>query len=309
MTMNDYSHKPVMTAEVLEGLMVRPGGVYIDATMGEGGHCLAVLEQCRPGGRVLGIDADPSVTPVAARRLSAFGPAFQAWAGNYADMETLAAEAGILEAHGVLFDLGFSSRQIDNAARGFSFQADGPLDMRFDPTQTLTAEEIVNTWPEADIAQTIREFGEEPRARRIASAIVGARPVRSTAALATIISKASGGGRRRIHPATRTFQALRVQVNRELENLQKGLEGAVRLLAEGGRLVVITYHSLEAALVKTFMRRETGGCICPPEQPECNCGRVRRMKRITRKAVAPTSEEIHGNPRARSARLRVGERV
>ena len=309
MTMTEYSHKPVMTAEVLEGLMVRPGGAYIDATMGEGGHCAAILERCRPGGRVLGIDADPSVPSIAAQRLSGFGPLFQARVGNYADMEALAADAGISKAQGVLFDLGFSSRQIDDPARGFSLQADGPLDMRFDSAQTLTAEEIVNSWPEADIAQTIREFGEEPRARKIASAIVRSRPLRSTGALATIISKASGGGRRRIHPATRTFQALRIRVNRELDNLQKGLEGAVNLLAAGGRLVVITYHSLEAALVKSFLRREAGGCTCPPEQPECTCGRVRRMKRVTRKAIAPSPDEIHDNPRARSARLRVGERV
>ena len=309
MTMSDYIHKPVMTAEVLEGLMVRPGGAYIDATMGEGGHCAAILERCQPGDRVLGIDADPSVAPIAGERLSGFGAAFQARAGNYADMETLAAEAGLSEAHGVLFDLGFSSRQIDSPERGFSFQADGPLDMRFDPAQTLTAEEIVNSWPEADLAQTIRELGEEPRARRIAAAIVQSRPVRSTGALATIISRASGGGRRKIHPATRTFQALRIRVNRELDNLQRGLEGAVNLLAAGGRLVVITYHSLEAALVKSFMRREGGGCTCPPEQPECTCGRVRRMKRVTRKAIAPSADEIQDNPRARSARLRVGERV
>lgn len=307
--MSGYSHQPVMTHEVLEGLMVRPGGAYIDATMGEGGHCAGIFERCQPGGRVLGIDADPDVVPVAARRLSGFGPAFQARVGNYADMGALAAEAGISEAQGVLFDLGFSSRQIDNPVRGFSFQADGPLDMRFDSTQTLTAEEIVNSWPEPDLAQTIREFGEEPRSRRIAAAIVQARPVRSTSALATIISKVSGGGQRRIHPATRTFQALRIRVNRELDNLQIGLDGAVNLLAAGGRLVVITYHSLEAALVKAFLRRQAGGCICPPEQPECTCGRICRMRRVTRKAIAPSAKEVQDNPRARSARLRVGERV
>ena len=309
MTMRDFIHKPVMTAEVLECLMVRPGGAYIDATMGEGGHCAAILEQCQPGGRVLGIDADSSVAPIAARRLSRFGPAFQARAGNYADMKPLAAEVGISEAQGILFDLGFSSRQIDNPDRGFSFQADGPLDMRFDSAQTLTAEEIVNSWPEPDLARTIWEYGEEPRSRRIAAAIVQSRPVNSTAALAAIISKASGGGRRKIHPATRTFQALRIRVNRELDNIQRGLEGAVKLLAVGGRLVVITYHSLEAALVKSFLRREGGACTCPPEQPECTCGRVRRIRRVTRKAIAPSPDEIHDNPRARSARLRVGERV
>lgn len=309
MTMSDYMHKPVMTAEVLEGLMVRPGGAYIDATMGEGGHCGPILKSCQPGGRVLGIDADPSVAPIAAERLSGFGPAFQARVGNYTDMQTLAVEAGLSEAHGVLFDLGFSSRQIDDPARGFSFQADGPLDMRFDSAQTLTAEEIVNSWQEADLAHTIREFGEEPRARRIAAAIVHARPISSTGALATIISKASGGGRRKIHPATRTFQAIRIRVNRELDNLQEGLEGAVNLLAAGGRLVVITYHSLEAALVKSFLRREAGACTCPPEQPECTCGRVCRIRRISRKAIAPSADEIQDNPRARSARLRVGERV
>lgn len=309
MIMNGYRHRPVMTSEALEGLMVRPGGAYIDATMGEGGHCTAILGQCLPGGRLLGIDADPSVAPIAARRLSNFGQAFQVRVGNYAEIETLAADAEMAEAQGVLFDLGFSSRQIDNPARGFSFQADGPLDMRFDSVQLLTAEEIVNSWSEAELARTIREFGEEPRAGRIAAAIVHARPVSSTGALATIISKVSGGGRRKIHPATRTFQALRIRVNRELENIQRGLEGAVNLLAVGGRLVVITYHSLEAALVKSFLRREAGACTCPPEQLECTCGRVCRMKRISRKAIAPSPGEIHDNPRARSARLRVGERV
>ena len=298
-----------MTAEVLEGLDVRPGGTYLDATMGEGGHSGPIVESCLPGGRVLGLDADPSVVSIAAQRLSHFQGAFEARSGNYADMKSIAADAGIRELNGVLFDLGFSSRQIDNPDRGFSFQGDGPLDMRFDTGQGLTAGEIVNTWPEGDLAQTIREYGEEPRARRIADAIVSARPVKSTGSLAAIISRASGGGRRKIHPATRTFQALRIQVNRELENLRGGLEGAIELLAEGGRLVVITYHSLEAALVKSFLRRESGMCVCPPEQPVCMCGRVRRMKRITRKAIAPSKEEVSINPRARSARLRVGERV
>ena len=298
-----------MTAEVLEGLDVRPGGTYLDATMGEGGHSGPIVESCLPGGRVLGLDADPSVVSIAAQRLSHFHGAFEARFGNYADMKSIAADAGIRELNGVLFDLGFSSRQIDNPDRGFSFQGDGPLDMRFDTGQGLTAGEIVNTWPEAELAQTIRQYGEEPRARRIADAIVSARPVKSTGSLAAIISRASGGGRRKIHPATRTFQALRIQVNRELENLRGGLEGAIELLAAGGRLVVITYHSLEAALVKSFLRRESGMCVCPPEQPVCTCGRVRRMKRITRKAIAPSREEISNNPRARSARLRVGERV
>ena len=298
-----------MTSEVLEGLDVRPGGTYLDATMGEGGHSGPIVESCLPGGRVLGLDADPSVVSIAAQRLSHFHGAFEARSGNYADMKSIAADAGIRELNGVLFDLGFSSRQIDDPGRGFSFQGDGPLDMRFDTGKGLTAGEIVNTWPEAELAQTIREYGEEPRARRISEAIVNARPVKSTGSLAAIISRASGGGRRKIHPATRTFQALRIQVNRELENLQGGLEGAIELLAEGGRLVVITYHSLEAALVKSFLRRESGMCVCPPEQPVCTCGRVRRIKRITRKAIAPSREEISKNPRARSARLRVGERV
>ena len=297
-----------MTAEVLEGLNVRPGGTYLDATMGEGGHSGPIVESCLPGGRVLGLDADPSVVSIASQRLSHFQGAFEARAANYADMKSIATEAGFRELNGVLFDLGFSSRQIDDPGRGFSFQGDGPLDMRFDTDQGLTAGEIVNTWPQAELAQTIREFGEEPRARRIAEAIVRERPVKSTGSLAAIISRASGG-RRKIHPATRTFQALRIQVNRELENLQGGLEGAIDLLAAGGRLVVITYHSLEAALVKSFLRRESGMCICPPELPVCTCGRVRRMKRITRKAIAPSNEEVSSNPRARSARLRVGERV
>jgi 16S rRNA (cytosine1402-N4)-methyltransferase len=294
---------------VLEGLNVRPGGAYLDATMGEGGHCGPVLEACQPGGRVLGLDADPSVVPLAAQRLAHFGESFRARAGNYADMKSIAGETGIKELDGILFDLGFSSRQIDDAARGFSFQGDGPLDMRFDASQELTAAEIVNNWPEGDLALTIFQYGDEPRARRIATAIARERPVESTSVLASIVAKAIGGSRRKIHAATRTFQALRIRVNRELDNLKKGLESSIDLLATGGRLVVITYHSLEAAIVKSFMRRESGICVCPPVQPVCNCGRVQRLRRITRKAIAPSEQEVSDNPRARSARLRVGERV
>ena len=307
--MAEYVHQPVLTAETLQALNVRAGGSYLDATLGEGGHSRAILEACRPGGRVLGLDADASVVPIAQARLAEFGDAFRGRGGNYADMAYIAASEGMEQFDGILFDLGFSSRQVEDGGRGFSFQRSGPLDMRFDPSQGLSAADIVNHWPEEELAQTIREYGEEPRARRIAAGIVRKRPIGSTEALASIVSDALGGGRRKIHPATRTFQALRIRVNRELENLRQGLESAVEMLKTGGRLAVITYHSLEASLVKAFMRRESGACVCPPEQPVCTCRRVERLKRITRKAIAPTEEEVAHNPRARSARLRVGERV
>ncbi|MEE9247301.1 MAG: 16S rRNA (cytosine(1402)-N(4))-methyltransferase RsmH [Dehalococcoidia bacterium] len=304
-----YHHTPVMVREVLEGLLVRPGGRYIDATVGEGGHAEAMLKACQPGGRVLGIDADASSIHSGRGRLKGYGDSFLTAVGNFAQIGAICGRAGFHPVQGVLFDLGISSRQLADGARGFSFQREGPLDMRFDLSQELTADHIVNTWSETDLARGIWSYGEEPKSRRIARALVAGRPIKTTLDLAGLVSEVHRGARRKIHPATRTFQALRIMVNRELESLKAGLGQVIEILASGGRLAVITYHSLEAAIVKAFLRQEVRGCICPPEAPICSCGRSPTMRQVSRKAIAPGQEEIAANPRSRSARLRIGERI
>lgn len=304
-----YSQIPVMVTEVLQGLEVKPGSRYVDATLGEGGHAEAILRASQPGGQVLGIDADSSAIEVARKRLQEFGQSFRAVASNFSQIKEVCYHEGFLPVKGVLFDLGISSFQLDRAFRGFSFQRKGPLDMRFDLEQDLTADDVVNTWPERDLAESLKEYGEEPRSRQIARAIVSARPITSTLGLAKVVEREVRGVRRRIHPATRTFQALRILVNRELENISKALDQVADLLISGGRLAVITYHSLEARIVKDYLRRESKDCICPPEQPVCTCGHKATMVTITKKATAPSEPEIKANSRSRSARLRVGQRI
>ncbi len=230
--------------------------------------------------------------------------------GNFADMADLAAARVITSVHGVMLDLGFSSRQVDSPGYGLSFQIDEPLDMRYDPHGHLTAAEIVNTYSERELGQLIRRYGEEPRGMRIANAIVKARPVATTGQLASIVGKTLG--RRpgqRVNPATKTFQALRIAVNDELSNLEIGLDAAVGLLAPGGRLAVISYHSLEDRIVKSFFNREAASCVCPPELPVCACGQTPRLKIINRRVIKPSNEEVQQNPRSRSAKLRAAERI
>lgn len=306
-------HQPVMVAESLTLLKVRPGGRYIDATFGGGGHTRAILEASAPDGRVLALDADPAAVARGEALAQEVGPRLTVRHGNFADIARLARAAGFDAVDGVLMDLGFSSFQIEEPARGFSFQRPGPLDMRFDPTTGPSAREIVNTWDEEDLARILFEYGEEPKARRIARAIVAARregPIETTDQLAAIVERAVGGRRgRAIHPATRTFQALRIAVNRELEVLEKGLAGAVDVLAPGGRLVVIAFHSLEDRIVKQFFRTESRDCICPPGTPVCVCGHRARLRVITPKPLRPSEAEQARNPRSRSARLRAAERL
>lgn len=306
-------HQPVMLAESLNLLQVRPGGRYIDATFGGGGHTRAILEASSPDGRVLALDADPAAVARAEALAEEVGPRLTVRHGNFAQIARLARAAGFDAVDGVLMDLGFSSFQIDEPSRGFSFQRPGPLDMRFDPTTAPSAREIVNTWDEADLSRIIFEYGEEPKARRIARAIVAARcerPIETTDHLAAIVEQAVGGRRgRAIHPATRTFQALRIAVNRELEVLEQGLAGALDVLAPGGRLVVIAFHSLEDRIVKQYFRTEARDCICPPETPVCVCGHRARLRVVTPKPLRPTEAEQALNPRSRSARLRAAERL
>ena len=303
-------HTPVMVSEVLKALEIRADGSYIDSTVGEGGHAIAVLSAVHPTPRLLGIDLDIDALSTAGRRLEEYGERVTLANGSFAHLRRIAGGHGSLPAEGVLFDLGLSSLQLQDEERGFSFSLGGRLDMRFDTTQKLTANELVNKWDEGQLADVIFQFGEEPRARRLAKTIVAARPIDSPTELANVIKRAGGGsGRRRIHPATRVFQALRIAVNRELENLSAGLEQAIDVLSSGGRLVVISYHSLEDRLVKGILRREASSCICPPGTPECICDHQASIKEITRRVTRPSPEEVRANPRSRSARMRVAQRL
>ena len=302
-------HQAVMIRETLDHLLVERGGVYVDATVGEGGHSSAILEALASEGRVLGIDRDPRSLARADLRLSRYGGRFTSVQGNYANMVTLATDRGITQADGVLLDLGLSSRHLEAPGYGFSFQVDEPLDMRYDPASPVTAEIIVNTYREEELAQVLFRYGEEPRARAIARAVVRNRPVRTTGELAQLVTSALGSrSRRRIHPATRTFQALRIAVNDELENLKTGLEQAIRLLAPEGRLAVISYHSLEDRIVKAVLAQESAGCICPPEVVVCVCGHVPAVNLVNRRVIRPSPHEVELNPRSRSAKMRVAQR-
>ena len=298
-----------MVEEVLAALQVKSRGSYIDCTLGEGGHSLAILEAA-PDARLLGIDLDALAIGVARRRLEPYlGRAVLAQ-GNFAHLDSIVEEHGFERADGVLFDLGLSSLQVETGGRGFSFRKEAQLDMRFDPAQKLTAHQVVNDYPERSLADIIYRLGEEHRARRVARAIVRSRPIETTTRLAEVVAGALGRPvRGRIHPATRTFQAIRMAVNEELDNLQRGLEKAIGILATRGRLAVISYHSLEDRLVKSTLRREASGCICPPGTPECVCGHTPTIRLVGRRVIKPTPAEVRANPRSRSARMRVAEHI
>ena len=298
-----------MVREVLEGLRVEPGGLYIDCTVGEGGHASAILDS-QPEASLLGIDLDPEALAVATERLRGYQNEIVLARGNFAELDGIAEEQGFKPADGILFDLGLSSLQVDTGERGFSFLREGPLDMRFDPAQGPTAYEVVNSYSERALAESVWRLGEEPRSRRVARAIVHNRPIETTTQLAEVVERALGGRRgARTHPATRTFQAIRTVVNSELENLGDGLEKAVDMLKAGGRLAVISYHSLEDRLVKRTLRREASGCICPPGSPECVCSHDPKVVPVNRRVIRPEATEIRSNPRSRSARLRVAEGI
>ncbi len=302
-------HIPVLFQTVLDDLQVRPGGRYIDATVGGGGHAAGILAASFPGGRLLGLDRDPVAVKVARARLDSYGERVVLVHGSFARMAEIAHACHSVPADGILLDLGFSSLQLADPTRGFAFMADGPLDMRFDPAAGgPTAAALVNDLPLEELVALLRRYGEERQARRIAGAIVAARPLHTTGELSAVIEQAV---RRRghIHPATRTFQALRIAVNDELAALEEALPQAVEILAPGGRLAVISFHSLEDRLVKRFMRRESRDCVCPPGLPVCTCDHRAMLRLVTRKPVRPTADEVAANPRSRSARLRVAERL
>jgi len=298
-----------MLQEAMRALAVQPGGRYIDCTLGGGGHALAILERSSPGGQLLGIDADPEAIKIARARLGAYSSSILLVNENFANLQAICIKYDFFPVHGILFDLGLSSLQLNRNGRGFSFQHDAPLDMRLNPNQEVTAADIINASSEAELAHLIRTYGEEGYSRQIARHIMSGRPIRTTLQLARTIERAIGRRRGKIHPATRTFQALRIAVNRELENLEAALKQAINLLGFEGRLVVISYHSLEDRIVKQFMQQEAKDCICPSGTPVCVCGHKARLRLIKKRVITPSLSEIQLNPRSRSAKLRVAERI
>lgn len=303
-------HQPVLLTEVISALQPFPGGVYLDGTVGAGGHAAALLTASEPDGLLFGFDQDPNALKIASQNLAGFGHRVSLHHSNFDQFEPVAQAHHLPPANGILLDLGVSSMQFDQPERGFSFQEDGPLDMRMNPTAGPTAADLVNNLPEAELADLIYRYGEERLSRRIARAIVKARPIGRTGQLARIVAGAAGKpGKSRIHPATRTFQALRIAVNDELGVLERVLPQALRLLKPGGRLAVISFHSLEDRIVKQYFRQEAQDCICPLEQPVCTCKHKATIHIITKRPIIPSQAEINTNPRARSAKLRVVESI
>lgn len=307
-------HTPVMVREVITSLRCRAGAIYVDGTVGGGGHAEAILLSTAPDGLLIGIDADGDALREAEKRLAPFGKRKILVKGNFADMDAILAERNIGKVDGILFDLGVSSHQLDTAERGFSFSMDAPLDMRMDRSRGISAYDLIHTLPGEELERIIRDYGEERMARRIARSIVESRKhslIRTTADLASLVVRAfpHEAGHQRIHPATRTFQALRIAVNDELACLHRAVTDGTKRLKPGGRFSVISFHSLEDRIVKNAFRAGEKGCICPPDLPVCACGLKPTLKVLTKKPDTPGEAEIHDNPRSRSAKLRTAERI
>jgi len=281
----------------------------VDGTLGAGGHAHGILEASEPDGCLLGLDVDPQALALARQRLAPFGARATLRQASYTTLHEQLDGLGWKQVSGIVLDLGVSSMQLDTPQRGFSFQADAPLDMRFDPLQPLTAAVLVNSLSEKELADLLFRFGEERRAFAVARAIVAARPLSSTMQLAGVVAKATSSGRPGMQPATRTFQALRIAVNRELDGIREALPQAIAALASGGRLAVLSFHSLEDRIAKQFFRQESRDCLCPPRQPVCTCGHQATIREITRQPLTASPEEMAVNSRARSAKLRVVERL
>lgn len=304
------AHIPVLYQEVLNTLAPQPGGCFIDGTLGGGGHAAALLQETAPDGRLLGLDADARAIARSQQRLAEFGSRATLVHANFRRLQEVAQAHGFAAVDGILLDLGVSSFQLDDPTHGFSFREEGPLDLRLDPSTGQSAAEVVNGLTEDELAELIFRYGEERFARRIARRIVARRPLHTTTELAAVISQAVGGRKgARLHPATRTFQALRIYVNDELGSLEAALPQTLALLRPGGVLAVISFHSLEDRIVKQFLRRESSDCICPPRTPICQCGHQAQIIEIERKGVTPGEAEITHNPRSRSARLRSARRL
>ena len=311
----EYPHQPVLIREVVKYLVTRRGGIYVDGTVGSGGHSVAVGKRLSGGSRLICLDRDPEALSLSGKRLAFLGNKVCVKKANFADLDNVLKDLEIREVQGVLLDLGMSSFQIEKSGRGFSFGRNEPLDMRMDPDEAMTAGHLVNNLSSKELERILRKFGEERRAKSIARAIVTERsrkPIDTSSRLADLTKSVFPSPSRRSkaqHPATRTFQALRIAVNKELENLEVFLRKIPELMTKGGRLVVLSYHSLEDRLVKQAMFDWEKGCTCPPDFPECICGKTPLFKRLIKKGVKPSQEEIKDNPRARSARLRAAERI
>jgi len=309
----EFYHAPVLAREAIASLNIRPDGIYVDGTLGGGNHSEMILERLTSG-RLIGIDRDTTALDAASLKLKRFGSHFTPMQGNFADTHIILGKLGIKLADGMLFDLGISSPQVDDASRGFSYMTDAPLDMRMDRSSGRTAAELIYELSETELKRILYEYGEERYAPRIAAAIVTARtakPITTTLELAAIIKNSMPGAalREKQHPAKRSFQALRIAVNDELSAIENMLQNAPDCLRSGGRIAVISFHSLEDRLVKNAFRKRDKGCVCPPDFPECRCGFVRSLKVITQKPITASPEELERNPRSRSAKLRVAEKI
>ncbi len=301
-------HLPVLYKEIIHALQPKAGSCYIDGTLGAGGHSAGILEASAPTGEVLAFDLDPQAIEIARARLAPFGQRVHIVQASYVEMAEIAASRGWDAVDGIVLDLGVSSMQLDTAERGFSFLQDAPLDMRFNPSAPLAAADLVNSLPEGELADILFRYGEERQSRRIARAIAQNRPIETTRQLADLVLKTIGK-KERIHPATRVFQALRIAVNGELDAVESVLPIAIGLLRPGGRLAVISFHSLEDRIVKETFRRESTDCLCPPRQPVCTCGHKASITQINRKPIEAGESEIQENSRARSAKLRIAEKL
>lgn len=303
-------HQSVLYQETLEHLQPAAGGVYIDGTLGAGGHTRGLLEASAPDGRVVAFDQDVTAIALAKDNLGPLVTRLDIVHDNFAHMASALPALGIRQVDGVVLDLGLSSMQLDTPERGFSFRYDAPLDMRFNPDANIpTAAALCNTLSEADLANILWQYGEERQSRRLARAIVANRPIATTKQLANVIATAKRRKKSRTHPATQSFQALRIAVNGELDALETGVAAAIDLLKVGGRIAVISFHSLEDRFVKNRFRDLTRDCVCPPEQPICTCDQTPVLSLVTRRAIQPSPSELSVNPRSRSARLRVAEKV
>lgn len=310
----EFQHKSVLLQECIDALNIRPDGIYLDGTLGGAGHSSQIARRLTEGGRLIGVDRDRTALAAAKERLAPYADRVTLVHSNFAEIDAILDSLGIPAVYGMLFDLGVSSPQLDDASRGFSYMADAPLDMRMDKDDALTAGEVVNTWPQGELRRILYDYGEERYAPQIAAAICRARekvPVETTLELVDIIRSAMPAQalREKQHPAKRSFQAIRIAVNDELGAVSRMMQAAVGRLNPGGRLAVITFHSLEDRIVKSEMQQAARGCTCPPEFPVCVCGKKPLVKLVTRKPIVSGPAELEENPRARSAKLRVAEKL
>jgi len=302
-------HQSVLYHEIIHALNPKSPGRYIDATVGAGGHAAGILEAASPDGSLLGMDLDPQALAIASQRLSVYAQRAILVQASYTSLLAQIARLGWSDVQGIVIDLGVSSMQLDTPTRGFSFKSDGPLDMRFGPDAPASAADLVNRLPESELADLIWRYGEDRFSRRIARSIVQSRPLETTRQLAEAVVRAYGGSKSHIHPATRTFQALRIAVNEELSAVESVLPQAIQALAPSGRLAVIAFHSLEDRIVKQYFRRESRDCVCPPEQPVCTCTHRASIREVNRHPLEASEAEIRDNPRSRSAKLRIVEKL